>query len=223
MVKVRNDLTGQHICGTRLTVLYQTEDAVRSGKHYARYMVQCDCGSSPFAVDAADIGRHTFSCGCLAKEVQTKRCKEMGTKNIIHNDSQSRLYIIWANMKARCYNPNSDRYNVYGARGIKVCDEWKNSYAAFQKWALDNGYDDKLTIDRIDVDGNYEPLNCKWSTTLEQANNKTDNVFVEYNGETHTISEWSRITGIKYSTLYNKLVTKKMLPKDVFQQDEIIT
>lgn len=216
MVKVRNDLTGQHVEGTRLTVLRQVEDTVRPcGKHFARYLVQCDCGSQPFEIDAGDIGR-TKSCGCFADEVHTERCKQLGKMNKTHGNSGSRLYRIWANMKSRCYNPGSDRYDSYGARGITVCDEWRESYVEFEKWALLSGYNDLLTIDRINVNGNYEPSNCRWSTNVEQGNNKTNNIIVKYNGEKHTLSEWARITKINYNTLYYRLYVKHMSLDDVF-------
>ena len=88
------------------------------------------------------------------------------------------LYSIWTNMKTRCFNSNSPSYKDYGSRGITVCDEWKNDFKAFYDWSMSHGYQENLTIDRIDVNGNYEPSNCRWATILEQANNKRNNVFV---------------------------------------------
>ena len=89
-----------------------------------------------------------------------------------------RLYSIWTNMKTRCFNSNSPSYKDYGSRGITVSDEWKNDFKAFYDWSMSHGYQENLTIDRIDVNGNYEPSNCRWATILEQANNKRNNVFV---------------------------------------------
>lgn len=216
MVKVRKDLTGKHIDGTYLTVLRQDEDIVRpSGKHIACYLVQCDCGSEPFRIEAGSIGR-TKSCGCLIAKVQTERCKEMGLQNRIHNDTGSRLYMIWANMKERCYNKNNPKYKNYGDRGIIVCDEWKYSYVCFREWALSNGYSNLLTIDRIDVDGNYEPSNCRWTTNVEQSNNRTNNIDIEYKGEMHTLSEWSKILNINYHTLYRRLFVSNLSVDDAF-------
>lgn len=97
-------------------------------------------------------------------------------------------------------NEDSAYYKNYKGRGITVCDEWKD-YQIFEKWAYENGYEDNLTIDRIDVNGNYCPENCRWSTRKEQANNRRDNCYITYNGETHTMSQWSDITGLSYSTL----------------------
>ena len=122
---------------------------------------------------------------------------------------ENRLYRIWSNMKGRCYSKTSSVYNIYGARGITVCDEWKNDFLAFRKWALENGYDENAkrmdcTLDRINVDGNYCPENCRWVDIKTQANNRRTNVFITYNEETHTISEWAEITGIKPLTLASR-------------------
>jgi hypothetical protein len=112
-------------------------------------------------------------------------------------------------MKKRCYSTKFREYKNYGGKGIIVCDEWKNNFEAFRNWALNNGYSDTLSIDRIDNNKNYEPDNCKWSNKIEQANNTTRNIKVTYNGETHTISEWSRISGIPYGTLYSRICRYK--------------
>ncbi len=107
-------------------------------------------------------------------------------------------------MKGRCYKPTSKRFHAYGARGIKVCDEWL-SFENFCEWSLSNGYSDDLTIDRINNDGNYEPSNCRWTTMKTQANNRRTNHFLTYKGETHTLKEWAEITGINYNTLVGRI------------------
>ena len=108
-----------------------------------------------------------------------------------------KIYKVWSGIKQRCFNPNSNRYKNYGGRGISICDEWKNSFETFCKWALENGYKEGLSIDRIDHEKNYEPSNCRWTDEITQQNNRTNNTLYEYEGETHTLTEWSRIKGIK--------------------------
>lgn len=114
---------------------------------------------------------------------------------------KTRLYRIWTNMKSRCTNPNIAAFKDYGGRGITVCAEWSDSFEAFRDWATANGYRDDLTLDRIDNDGNYEPENCRWEDRLVQGNNSRKNRLIEHNGETHTLAEWSRITGLSRDTI----------------------
>lgn len=107
-------------------------------------------------------------------------------------------------MKDRCNNPNCHAYDRYGGRGISVCEEW-NSFDPFYEWAMEYGYTDSLTIDRVDVDGDYTPTNCRWSTYIEQNNNKRNNHYLELNGEKRSVQEWSRITGIPRTTINNRI------------------
>ena len=119
--------------------------------------------------------------------------------NYSQKDNQ-KLYKVWSGIKQRCFNPNSNRYKNYGGRGISICDEWKNSFETFCKWALENGYKEGLSIDRIDHEKDYDPSNCRWTDEITQQNNRTNNTLYEYEGETHTLTEWSRIKGIKPKT-----------------------
>ena len=121
-----------------------------------------------------------------------------------HGMAKTTLYRRWVNMRQRCYLVSSHEYKQYGGRGIRVCDEWNNDFVPFMEWALANGYEKGLTLDRIDVNGNYEPSNCRWITLREQQNNKTDNVLLTFNGITHNMREWSEITGISYPTLQGR-------------------
>lgn len=132
-------------------------------------------------------------------------------ENIKHYNT--RLFHIWANMLQRCENANRKDYSYYGGKGIKVCEEWK-AFANFSKWAHENGYEENLTIDRIDRSGDYTPSNCRWASWVAQMNNTSRNHFITANGETHTVAEWSRITGISLSTL-NYRIKGGWKPEDI--------
>lgn len=136
--------------------------------------------------------------------------------NFRHGGRYTRLYDIWRHMKGRCYNKYDKKYYRYGERGIKVCEEWKNDFKEFHDWAMSNGYSDDLTIDRIDNDGNYEPSNCRWANAKRQANNRgirKDAIVIVWNGQTKTLSEWSKVLGIKYNTLAERRRRGITLPK----------
>lgn len=132
---------------------------------------------------------------------------------ITHGCSKTRLYETWCCMKKRCYNQKDKRYKNYGGRGIKVCDEWQ-TFEPFYDWAMANGYREDLTIDRIDVDGNYEPSNCRWATMIEQMRNTTRNHFVTAFGETKTIAEWSELSGIRQDVIKDRLNKLHWSPED---------
>ena len=123
-------------------------------------------------------------------------------------------------MKMRCYRKNHNAYKNYGGRGIIVCDDWKNDFMKFYNWAIKNGYNDNLTIDRINNSGNYEPLNCKWSTSKEQSNNTRRNKIIEFNGERHTLSEWAKKTEIPYACLDSR-IRRNGVNEDIFNNVDI--
>lgn len=184
------DLTG-HRFG-KLTVISRGENYHGS----CTWNCECDCGKKKEIVAASLVSGHTKSCG---------KCKQ--PNEIESKKTYDRLYGIWYGIKWRCLNRNSVDYYLYGGRGITVCDEWtgEDGFKNFYKWSLDNGYYDELTIDRIDVNGNYEPSNCRWATYKEQANNKRNNRLLTCRGVTHTLSEWSSITGIKPRTIESRI------------------
>lgn len=119
--------------------------------------------------------------------------------------NKERLYETWCHIRQRCNNPNDRVYPLYGGRGIKVCGAWMSDYQSFRNWAMDNGYREDLTLDRIDNNGDYCPENCRWVDRKTQANNRRTNRLITYNGITHTLSEWSEITGIKWCTILARI------------------
>lgn len=133
--------------------------------------------------------------------------------NYKHGLRYKRIYDIWRSMRQRCSNRHCRNYKNYGGNGITICNEW-NDPKSFAKWAYANGYDDSLTIDRIDVSKGYSPENCRWVTQKVQQNNKTTNVRYEFSGESHTLGEWSTITGISVSTLWARIKIRKWSIKD---------
>lgn len=184
-MNIMYDLTGKTI--NNLFVIKRVENT-KSGN--TRWLCKCICGKEFITNGTAIRIGHTKSCGCLRKE------KTSGKNCILykHGLYRTRLYKTWHNMIQRCSNKNNIHFKNYGGRGIKVCDDWKNDFLSFYNWAINNGYKDNLTIDRIDVNGNYEPSNCRWVTMKEQSNNRTSNHLITFNNETHNMMEWSKIT-----------------------------
>ena len=177
----------------RLTVISRAGDRFANGKRLIMWLCKCDCGNYK-VIRSGNLkkGSSTRSCGCYKRE-----CLEKRKVSYVHGMSKTRIYREWQGMKCRCYTKSNTSYKNYGGRGIEVCEDWLNDFAAFYEWAISNGYSDDLTLDRIDVNGNYEPDNCRWVSMIIQDNNKRNNVHLENNGEKHTIAEWSRIIGSK--------------------------
>lgn len=134
-----------------------------------------------------------------------------GTYKTKHGGTHTRLYNVWCGMKERCKNPKSKRFARYGGRGIKVCDEWENDFAEFREWALNNGYADKLTIDRIDNNKGYSPDNCRWATQKEQNRNYSRNHMITYQGETKCLVDWADEFGINRGTVLFRIKQGKPL------------
>lgn len=185
------DITGNRY--GRLVVLEHSH--VKGYTHY--YLCQCDCGNQTIvAKNALTTGRQV-SCGCYRDE----RIKNFNKLP----DNYLQLGKIFNGMKSRCYNPNNIRYNRYGGRGIKICDEWLQNVNSFREWAIKNGYKPGLSIDRINNDGDYSSDNCRWVEPKEQLSNYSANVFIEFNGKRQTLSKWSRELNIPMSTLHNRI------------------
>lgn len=194
------DLTGQTF--GRLTPFERGLDRVtKSGRTYKTWNCKCECGNVK-NVTAYDLVRQkTKSCGCLRRDtcaINGRSCKIHGYTSKGAKPSDRRLYHIWSSIKQRCTNSNEGHaYKYYGARGIKYCSEWE-AFEPFKTWALNNGYSDDLSIDRIDCNGDYEPSNCRWVTWDVQSNNKRNTVKIRVGEEEHTAAEWAKITGTKH-------------------------
>ena len=190
------DLTGQRF--GKLVVIRRVEN---HGKRPA-WLCKCDCGNQLEVIGESLRSGNTKTCGCSRES---------------HGCADDRLYSVWCTMKARCNNPNKNNYASYGARGIVVCDEWLNSFTAFRNWALENGYDydapyGKCTIDRIDVDGNYCPENCRWVDAEIQARNRRNiprvkrGIEVDYKGKHYlSLSALAREYGFHSSRLERRI------------------
>ncbi len=185
------DIIGQRF--GKLLVIDRSEDHIYpNGRHDLQYKCKCDCGTEVVVLGIHLRSGHVKSCGCYRRETTAKN---MAT----HKMTNTRIYAIWKNMKQRCSNPNRKDYSLYGGRGISVCKEWINNFNAFLSWSIDSGYDNTLSLDRIDVNGDYEPKNCRWVTQKKQCNNTRRNIIIEMDGEIHTLKEWCEILGKKYS------------------------
>lgn len=186
------DITGQKF--GRLTALYKLHNTTGNTK----WLCICDCGNFAEVTISNLTTSHTKSCGCYQIDMAIKN----GTK---HGKYNTRLYKIWQGMKDRCYNKNIIAYKDYGARGIIICDAWRNNFTNFYDWAINNGYKDNLTIERVDVNGNYEPENCCWATPTQQARNRRNTKYITYHDETKPLAEWCDILNLNYDMVYDRI------------------
>lgn len=186
------DLTGQKFA--RLTVLQRVEN---DKKQNSQWLCNCVCGNNIIVRGYHLKSGRIKSCGCLQKET--------GYMNKKHGMCETRLYKIWTGIKTRCTNKNEISYKRYGARNIKICAEWKDNFSSFYEWAINNGYADNLTIERINVNGNYEPHNCTWIPSEQQAQNRTTSKLINIDNTTHCLKEWARIYNIKYTCVTERI------------------
>ena len=170
------DLTGQRF--GRLTVIERVEN---DKQRRVRWLCQCECGNAVAILAKSLRSGNTKSCGCISKENPPRST---------HGQAHTRLFRIWCSMKTRCKNPSQDSYSRYGGRGITVCDEWQR-FEPFAEWANANGYCDGLSIDRIDVNGNYEPGNVRFVSMKIQQNNRSNNHYITFQRKTQTIAQWA--------------------------------
>lgn len=204
------DLTGKRF--GRLVVLKEAKPHIsKSGKTKMRmWLCRCDCGVEKEILGTSLMKGATKSCGCLNSEAARERIAKQSIKHgYTSNGKTERLYLVWTHMKNRCENPNATGYQNYGGRGIAVCKEWY-SYPAFREWAILNGYNPnaktgQCTLDRIDVNGDYCPENCRWATAKEQGNNKRTNRLITFCGRTQTMQQWADELGVKKTLIYKRL------------------
>lgn len=190
------DLTGQRF--GKLTVIEQVEHHRTSGGYSkVQWKCQCDCGNIVTVLADSLKSGNTKACGCESRSGLEKRTT--------HGKSKDRLYRIWQGMRNRCNLSTNKYYHNYGGRGISVCAEWNDSFEDFYEWAIKNGYNENLTLDRRDNNGNYEPSNCHWKDRFYQMNHTRKNHLLTYEGRTQTVAEWAREIGMLYGTLHNRL------------------
>ena len=180
------DISGQKF--GRLTALHVLHN---NGTKCTYWLCVCECGNLKEVRGGELRNGQIKSCGCLNRVPTIVK----------HHQYNTRLYRVYHAMKQRCYNKNSTAYKDYGGRGIIICNEWVNSFDVFRAWAIHNSYDDSLTIDRVDVNGNYEPSNCRWVDRKQQQNNRRNTIYITYNGKTQTITQWAEELNIKQNTI----------------------
>ena len=179
----------------------------------AMWECQCECGNIVIVAGKNLRNGSTKSCGCYNIDaIKARNTIVHGT----HLETHTKLFHVWSGMLSRCNNPNFISYKHYGGKGIRVCKEWEKDFAKFKEWAIANGYQEDLTIDRIDYNGNYEPSNCRWCTLKEQARNRSSNKLITYNGETHCLADWADILGMNYNLLLSRIRSNKYSIEEAF-------
>ena len=205
------DITGRRFF--RLVAIER--DDSKSDGHHIFWRCKCDCGNEIVVRKDSLLSGHAKSCGCYLDK------KRHDGQNKTHGMKHTRIYNVWQSMKDRCFNPNATKYNYYGGRGISVCEEWRNKengFLNFYNWSMTNGYAKDLTIDRINVNGNYEPSNCRWATIAEQNNNKRTNIKASVFGKEMTVREISDKYGLSTQVVRRRIKSgitdeKKLLYK----------
>ncbi len=183
------------ITGKKYNLLLVVERVENAKNGVSRWKCLCDCGNYTIVRGGNLKSGAVKSCGCL----------NYSSKNKKHGMSKSSLYNIWNGMKFRCYNPKSESYKYYGGRGIKVCDDWENDAENFMEWAMSNGYEEGLTIDRIDSDKDYCPENCRWISKGDQAKNRRMNYDILHDGKIKTLQELCDELNLDYKRVHNRI------------------
>lgn len=191
---------GKELSGERFgKIVVLSFSGLKTNDGHRLWNCRCDCGKT-LLMHTQKLRRRgeRASCGCGDAALRSKASRR-------HGGFGTRLYRIYYGIKTRVYNSKDPNYALYGARGIGICTEWDKSFVAFREWALQNGYADDLSIDRIDVNGDYEPANCRWSTAKEQGQNRRTNRYLTVNGESKTLTEWAKETGLSPTAIRSRI------------------
>lgn len=196
-----NEKYARSLAGERFGKLVVIGSVSEPFQSTTRWKCICDCGNYAYPAAHNLINGRSTSCGCLRRI----RASEFAKSRTKHGGSGTRLYRIWRSMINRCYYKKDRCYSTYGGSGITICGEWRDNFGAFRDWAIANGYNDSISIDRIDVQKGYTPENCRWADRFEQANNRADTVYLTYNGSTKPITVWAQELGMPRSVLYQRI------------------
>ncbi len=189
------DLTGKRF--GRLTVVRRGEDYISpKGYRAVNWVCSCDCGETCVVRGCNLKSGASRSCGCIVEE---------HPNHTTHGLSKGRIYSIWCGIRDRCKNPKSGNYENYGGRGISICSDWDDDFTSFYSWSMENGYSDRLSIHRINNDGNYSPENCAWVDWSTQANNTRKTHYLTYLGKTQSISQWAEEVGMPKQRLRDRI------------------
>lgn len=210
------DIIGQKF--GRLTVI-KLHHVKRTYRNFYYYLCKCECGKEHIVLKSSLLNGLTRSCGCYNNEVRIAKCKARAK----HHMSETRLFKVWEKMKGRCFCKTRPDYKHYGGRGITLCKEWQDDFINFYSWAMANGYNPnakygECTIDRINVNGNYEPENCRWVNEKIQQRNRRNNRLITYNGETHCLSEWAEIYNMRPALLSQRMKRDKKTFEQAIQK-----
>lgn len=204
MTKIK-DITGQKF--GKLTPIERISEVADKNKGHT-WRCQCECGNFREVKTSYLTGGYVKMCNECAHIEKVKRGK-LAEGRPRKSPLNERLHGIWSGMKSRCYNPKVAHYDRYGGRGITVCESWRKRYSEFRKWALKNGYDDSLTIERIDINGNYCPENCKWITHKEQGYNKENTLYIEFEGKKIPLKKFTDEMFLDYPSIHYYLKSFK--------------